>query len=58
MMLMLMMKIWCEDFEFGNFFVVCVVYCYGYDVYGEMLGYVGWVDIFFLLFCGEVFWLE
>ncbi len=45
--------IWCEDPEPDNPYVAQAAYCYGYDVYGEMVGNARWVEMLFLLFRGE-----
>jgi citrate synthase len=46
-------RIWLEEPEPSNPFACRAAYCHGYDVYGEMLGNAGWVDMFYLLFKGE-----
>lgn len=46
-------RIWLEEPEPNNEFVCRTAYCHGYDVYGEMLGNAGWVDMLYLLFKGE-----
>jgi citrate synthase len=46
-------RIWREEPEPNNAFACRTAYCHGYDVYGEMLGNAGWVDMFYLLFKGE-----
>jgi citrate synthase len=46
-------RIWLEEPEPHNPFATRAAYCHGYDVYGEMLGKSGWVDMLFLLFRGE-----
>ena len=51
-------QIWREEAEPGNAFAARAAYCHGYDVYGEMLGHAGWVDMLFLLFRGEAPWPE
>lgn len=45
--------IWLEEPEPNNAFACRTAYCHGYDVYGEMLGNAGWVDMLYLLFKGE-----
>jgi len=45
--------IWLEEPEPNNAFACRTAYCHGYDVYGEMLGKAGWVDMLYLLFKGE-----
>lgn len=46
-------KIWCEEAEPDNPFATRAAFCSGYDVYGDMLGKVRWVDMLYLLFCRE-----
>lgn len=46
-------RIWLEEPEPDNSFATRAAYCYGYDVYGEMLGRTRWVEMLFLLFRGE-----
>jgi citrate synthase len=46
-------RIWLEEAEPNNAFATRAAYCHGYDVYGEMLGNAGWVDMIYLLFKGE-----
>jgi citrate synthase len=46
-------RIWLEEPEPNNAFACRTAYCHGYDVYGEMLGNAGWVDMLYLLFKGE-----
>jgi citrate synthase len=46
-------SIWLEEPEPNNPFACRSAYCHGYDVYGEMLGNAGWVDMLYLLFKGE-----
>lgn len=46
-------RIWLEEAEADNPFVTRAAYCHGYDVFGELLGQAGWVDMLFLLFKGE-----
>ena len=45
--------IWLEEPEPSNAFACRAAYCHGYDVYGEMLGNAGWVDMLYLLVRGE-----
>jgi len=45
--------IWLEEPEPNNAFACRAAYCHGYDVYGEMLGNAGWVDMLYLLLKGE-----
>jgi len=46
-------SIWLEEPEPNNAFACRAAYCRGYDVYGEMLGNAGWVDMLYLLLKGE-----
>jgi citrate synthase len=46
-------RIWREEPEADNPFTARAAYCRGYDVYGEMLGQVRWVEMLFLLFNEE-----
>jgi citrate synthase len=46
-------RIWLEEPEPNNAFACRAAYCNGYDVYGEMLGNAGWVDMLYLLFKGD-----
>ena len=46
-------RIWLEEPEPDNAFATRKAYCHGYDVYGEMLGHVRWVDMLYLLFRGQ-----
>jgi citrate synthase len=46
-------RIWLEEPEPNNAFACRAAYCHGYDVYGEMLGNAGWVDMLYLLFKGQ-----
>jgi citrate synthase len=46
-------RIWLEEPEPNNAFACRAAYCHGYDVYGEMLGSAGWVEMLYLLFKGE-----
>jgi hypothetical protein len=48
--------IWLEEPEPNNAFACRAAYCHGYDVYGEMLGNAGWVDMLYLLVKGEARW--
>lgn len=45
--------IWKEDPELDNPFAARVARCYGYDVYGDLLGKAKWGDMLYLLFRGE-----
>ena len=51
-------RIWREEAEPDNGFAARAAFCHGYDVYGEMLGQAGWVEMLFLLFTGEPPWPE
>lgn len=46
-------RIWLEEPEPDSLFATRAAFCHGYDVYGEMLGQVRWVEMLFLLFRGE-----
>lgn len=46
-------KIWEEEPESDNPFSAKACYCHGYDVYGELLGNITWIQYLFLLFQGE-----
>ena len=46
-------RIWLEEPEPDNPFATRTAYCHGYDVFGEMLGQVRWVEMLYLLFRGE-----
>lgn len=46
--------IWEEESQTDNPFVAEACYCHGYDVYGDLLGKVGFIDYLFLLFKGEL----
>lgn len=46
-------RIWNEIPESDNPFAAATCTCYGYDVYGQMLGKSGWVEYLYLLFVGE-----
>ena len=46
-------SIWLEEPEPSDPFACRAAYCHGYDVYGEMLGNAGWVEMLYLLFRGE-----
>ncbi len=46
-------RIWLEEPEPNDPFACRAAYCHGYDVYGEMLGNSGWVEMLYLLFRGE-----
>ena len=47
-------RIWLEEPEPDNAFATKAAYCHGYDVYGEMLGQISWVEMLCLLFQGEI----
>ena len=42
--------IWLEEAEPDNPYAAAACYCSGYDVYGELLGQVSWVQYLYLLF--------
>lgn len=46
-------RIWLEEPEPDNAFATRSAWCHGYDVYGDMLGRAGWVEMLYLLFRGE-----
>lgn len=46
-------RIWREEAEPDNPFATRAAYCYGYDVYGEILRKASWVEYLYLLFKGE-----
>lgn len=46
-------RLWSEVPEPDNAFAARIAYCRGYDVYGELLGRVRWVEMLYLLFRGE-----
>lgn len=46
-------RLWQEEAEPDNPFAAKHCYCSGYDVYGELLGAIGWIDYLFLLYTGE-----
>lgn len=43
-------RIWEEIPESDNPFAAAVCRCAGYDVYGDLLGKIGWIDYLYLLF--------
>lgn len=43
-------RIWFEEPEKDNSFAATACYCSGYDVYGDLLGKVSWVQYLYLLF--------
>jgi citrate synthase len=43
-------RIWEEVAEPDNPFAAAACYCAGYDVYGDLLGQIGWVEYLYLLF--------
>jgi len=47
-------KIWREEAENDNPFVAKRCFCSGYDVYGDLLGKISWVDYLFLLYTLEL----
>ena len=46
-------RIWKEEPEADNPFAAKTAYCFGYDVFGQMLGNARWVEMLYLLFRGE-----
>lgn len=46
-------RIWKEVAEPDNPFAAAACYCYGYDVYGDLLGKATWIEYLYLLFRGE-----
>lgn len=46
-------RIWREEPEADNPFATRAAYCHGYDVYGQMLGHAGWIDMLYLMLKGE-----
>lgn len=46
-------RIWEEESELDNPFVARTCYCSGYDVFGDLLGKIGWTDYLHLLFRAE-----
>ncbi len=46
-------RIWKEEPEADNPFSAKAAYCFGYDVFGQMLGKARWVEMLYLLFRGE-----
>lgn len=46
-------RIWREEPEADNPFAAKEAYCYGYNVFGEMLGRARWVEMLYLLFRGD-----
>jgi citrate synthase len=42
-------KIWHEEPESDNPFAARISYCSGFDVYGDLLGKIGWVEYLWLL---------
>ncbi|MBI4357209.1 MAG: hypothetical protein HY559_04970 [Gammaproteobacteria bacterium] len=47
-------KLWGEEALPDNPFAAAACYCHGYDVYGDLLGKVSWVEYLYLLFKGEL----
>ena len=43
-------KIWEEIPEPDNPFAAAACYCSGYDVYGDLLGKISWIEYLYLLF--------
>ncbi len=46
-------RIWLEEAEPDNPFAARAAFCRGYDVYGELLGQIRWVEMLALLFRDE-----
>jgi citrate synthase len=46
-------KIWAEQAEPDNPFSAATCRCYGYDVYGDLLGKASFIEYLYLLFRGE-----
>jgi len=46
-------KIWREEAEDDNPFAAKRCFCSGYDVYGDLLGKISWIDYLFLLYVLE-----
>jgi len=46
-------SVWQEDAEADNPFAAAACYCRGYDVYGDLLGKIGYIEYLYLLFKGE-----
>jgi citrate synthase len=46
-------RIWLEEPEPDDAFACRAAYCHGFDVYGDMLGNAGFIDMLYLLFKGE-----
>lgn len=46
-------QIWEEVAEPDNPFAAAACYCAGYNVYGDLLGKIGWIEYLFLLFKQE-----
>ncbi len=46
-------QIWAEESEANNPFTAANCRCYGYDVYGDLLGKASYIEYLFLLFKGE-----
>lgn len=47
-------RIWEEEAEKNNPFAASTCYCHGYDVYGDLLGKISWVEYLYLLLKGEL----
>ncbi|HWX04166.1 citryl-CoA lyase [Collimonas sp.] len=45
--------VWQEEAELDNPFTAAACYCRGYDVYGDLLGKIGYIEYLYLLFKGE-----
>lgn len=46
-------RIWKEEPAVDNPFSAKAAYCFGYDVFGQMLGKARWAEMLYLLFRGE-----
>lgn len=46
-------SIWQEEAEADSPFAAAACYCRGYDVYGDLLGKIGYIEYLYLLFKGE-----
>jgi citrate synthase len=46
-------SVWQEEAETDNPFAAAACYCRGYDVYGDLLGKIGYIEYLYLLFKGE-----
>lgn len=46
-------SVWREEAEVDNPFTAATCYCRGYDVYGDLLGKISYIEYLYLLFKGE-----